>query len=160
MLVKVFSLNAASSANQFQEQIEQTADIVIQSLEERIRHLESILEVADAKIMSLDKKITMAERIFKKEIKDVIPSKNVDNVSDSKKEEENVTIPTNKLHDVTIAINKNNTIGIDNYKEIARNNKRNSVLALADQGYSSVEIAKTTGISKSEIILLLQLNKR
>lgn len=159
MLVKVFSLNAASSANQFQEQIEQTADIVIQSLEERIRHLESILEVADAKIVSLDKKITMAEKILKKEIEDIIPSENVDNVSDSKKEEENGTIPTHKLHDVAIAI-KNNTIGIDNYKEIARNNKRNSVLALADQGYSSVEIAKTTGISKSEITLLLQLNKR
>lgn len=158
MLVKVFSLNTASSANQFQEQIEQTADIVIQSLEERIRHLESILEVADAKIISLDKKITMAEKILKKEIEGIIPSENVDNVSDSKKEEENGTIPTHKLHGV--AINKNNTIGIDNYKEIARNNKRNSVLALADQGYSSVEIAKTTGISKSEITLLLQLNKR
>lgn len=158
MLIKVFSLNAASSANQFQEQIEQTADIVIQSLEERIRYLESVLEVADAKIMSLDEKITMAEKVLKKEIKDIIPSENIDNVSDSKKEE-NVTI-TNKLHDVAIATNKNNTIGIENYKEIARNNKRNSVLALADQGYSSVEIAKTTGISKSEIILLLQLNKR
>jgi hypothetical protein len=157
MLVKVFSLNVASSANQFQEQIENTADIVIQRLEERICHLESVLEAADAKIMSLDKKIMIAEEVLKKEIKDIIPFENIDNVSDAKREE-NLKIPT-KSNDVAVAV-KNNTIGIDNYKEIARNNKRNSVLALADQGYSSVEIAKTTGISKSEIILLLQLNKR
>jgi hypothetical protein len=155
MLVKVFSLNVASSANQFQEQIENTADIVIQRLEERICHLESVLEAADAKIMSLDKKIMIAEEVLKKEIKDIIPFENIANVSDAKREE-NLRIPT-KSNDVAV---KNNTIGIDNYKEIARNNKRNSVLALADQGYSSVEIAKTTGISKSEIILLLQLNKR
>ncbi|MDF2636155.1 MAG: hypothetical protein K0R78_3029 [Pelosinus sp.] len=159
MLVKVFSLNVATSANQFQEQIENAADIVIQRLEERIRHLENILEVADAKIISLDQKITMAEKVLGKEIKDILPSENIVNSANAKIQE-HVKIPTTNVDEITVPIKKNNTIGMDNYKEIARNNKRNSVLALADQGYSSVEIAKTTGISKSEIILLLQLNKK
>ena len=57
MVSKVFSLNVESSANKFQEQLEEAADLVIQRLEERINYLEDVLEIADAKILNLDEKI-------------------------------------------------------------------------------------------------------
>lgn len=47
MLLKMFSLNVTSSTNQFQQQLEQTADIVIKRLEEQIIHLEYLLEEAN-----------------------------------------------------------------------------------------------------------------
>jgi nitrogen fixation/metabolism regulation signal transduction histidine kinase len=160
MLLKVFSLNVASSANQFQEQLEEVADGVIQRLEERISYLEDVLETVDAKIISLDEKMKAANKILEKETKDMIEV-SVQSITDSSGiQREDATEIDGKLDYIAIPIKESNTLGIDNYKEIARKNKRDSVLALADQGYNSIEIAKITGISKSEIILLLQLNKR
>lgn len=161
MLLKVFSLNVASSANQFQEQLEEAADVVIQRLEERISYLEDVLATVDKKIISLDEKIKVASQILEQETKDVIavPAQSIIDSSELQREE--VTVIDEKLDYVAIPLNEEkNILGIDNNKEIARKNKRDSVLALADQGYNSIEIAKSTGISKSEITLLLQLNKR
>ncbi|EIW18183.1 MULTISPECIES: hypothetical protein [Pelosinus] len=158
MLLNLFSLTVASSATQFQEQIEETADVVIQRLEEKIRCLEDILLAADVKIAGLDKKIMMAEKLLDEEIKDDHLFRKLSNFSEKKKEE-NIEIFSHQLNPIQEPIDKNDKV-IDNDKEIMRNHKRSSVLALAEQGYSSVEIAKTTGISKSEIILLLQLHKK
>lgn len=151
MLLNLFSLEIASSTTQFQEQIEETAEVVIQRLEEKIRYLEDILIAADAKIVGLDKKIMMAEKLLDKEIKDDHLFRKLSNFSEKTKEE-NIETSSQQLNPIQEPI--------DNDKEIIRNHKRNSVLALAEQGYSSIEIAKTTGISKSEIILLLQLHKK
>ena len=160
MLLKIFSLNVASSANKFQEQLEEAADAVIQRLEDRISYLEDVLATADAKITSLDEKIRTAKKILEKETKHSIkaPIQSITDSSEFKREEEIRT--DEKLDHMAVPLKESNKLGMDNYKEIARNNKRDSVLALADQGYNSIEIAKITGISKSEIILLLQLNKR
>jgi TolA-binding protein len=160
MLLKIFSLNVASSANKFQEQLEEAAEVVIQRLEERISYLEGVIETADARIMSLDEKIKIANKYLKRETKDIIenPIQGISDFSEIKKEEKQII--NEKLDHIAIPSQESNTLGIDNYKEIARNSKRDSVLTLSDQGYNSIEIAKITGISKSEIILLLQLNKK
>jgi hypothetical protein len=160
MLLKVFSLNIASSANQFQEQLEEAADVVIQRLEERISYLEDILETADAKIMSLNEKIRIANKFLKQEAKDIaeVSIQSIPNSAEFKSEE--ITVIDEKLDYMTIPLKESNTLGIDNNKALARNSKRDSVLALSNQGHNSTEIAKITGISKSEIILLLQLNKK
>lgn len=161
MLLKVFSLNVASSANQFQNQLEEAADAVIQRLEERISYLEDVLETVDKKIISLDEKIKVASQILEQETKEVIavPIQSIMNSSEPHREE--MAVINEKLDYMAVPLKEeNNILGIDNNKEIVRKNKRDSVLALADQGYNSIEIAKSTGISKSEITLLLQLNKR
>lgn len=66
----------------------------------------------------------------------------------------------NPINNIAIATNEVAHLSIDNYKELARNDKRNSIIAMADDGYDITEIAQATGISKGEIMLLLQLNKR
>lgn len=157
-LLNLFSHTMASSTIQFQEQIEGTAEVVIQRLEERIRYLEDILITADAKIARLDKEITRAEKILDKEPKDGQLLPELSKFSEKEKEEK-MQISFQPLNSMQEPIDKNDK-AIDNEKEVIRIHKRNSVLALAEQGYNSVEIAKTTGISKSEIILLLQLNKK
>lgn len=160
MLLNVFSLNVASSANKFQEQLEEAADVIIQRLEERIIYLEEMLETADLKIIGLDEKIKIVNKLLEKETRDSteILSQSMTNSSNFKSEE--TTVNNEKLNHMTVPLQEGNILGIDKFKEVARNNKRESVLALADQGHNSVEIAKITGISKSEIILLMQLNKR
>lgn len=160
MVSKVFSLNVESSANKFQEQLEEAADLVIQRLEERINYLEDVLEIADAKILNLDEKIRKINAILEKEIKEnfEVPIQTISNSIDSKIEEAKTS--NEDINHIAIPLKDETISGTDNYKETARKNKRDSVLALADQGYNSIEIAKITGISKSEIILLLQLNKR
>ncbi len=44
--------------------------------------------------------------------------------------------------------------------ELFSHDKKQLIMAMADQGYSVTEIAKATGLGKGEIMLLLQLNKR
>lgn len=155
MIVKMFSLNVASSTGQFQEQIEETAEFVIQRLEEKIRHLEELLAEADIKIAKLDARITMTEKVATKKTETGILFHKLSNFSENNKRDNKDEGPAHHLNSLQAASNT----GIDQDKEAARIHKRNSVLALAKEGYSSIEIAKNTGISKSEIMLLLQLNK-
>lgn len=161
MLLQVFSLNMKSSANQLQEEFEKTADLVIQRLEERIKHLEELLETADTSILLLDEKIRDANKPLKRKTEDIIdcPIEFISNPSEIKLEDDQKK-EAKELSQMAMPTNEKTKIGVDNYKELARGNKRDTILSMADQGYNSTEIAKITGISKSEIILLLQLNKK
>lgn len=147
MLKQMFSINVTSPANRFQEQLEQTADIVIKRLEEQITHLEYLLEEANEKITCLDNKIQIANKILNKEN---------NNVNESL----NQSISSNGTTKIGIVTNEITTMSIDNYKDMGRNDKRSSIIEMDDLGYDITEIAKTTGISKGEIMLLLQLNKK
>lgn len=150
MLIKMFSIDVTSSANQFQEQLEQTADIVIKRLEEQIIHVEYLLEEANEKIAMLDNKIQMANKISNT-INVVIPEVTI---------EENEMIPPTQNSNLAVAVTKKTGLSSLNYKYIVGSDKRSSVVEMADLGYGITEIAKTTGISKGEIMLLLQLNKK
>lgn len=151
MLVRMFSIDVTSSANQFQQQLEQTADIVIKRLEEQIIHLEYLLEEANVKITSLDLKIQAANEILGKE-------SNTNAVTLDAVIEEPKIASSNLIKN--IAVNETANLSIDNDKETARYDKRNIIIEMADLGYDITEIAKATAISQGEITLLLQLNKK
>jgi len=145
-LKQMFSIDVTSPAHRFQEQFEQTTDIIIIRLEEQITRLEYLLEEANEKITSLDNKIQIANKILNKE----------NNII---KESLTPLIPS-ETTTTEIVINEIPTMGIDHYKDMGCNNKRSSIIEMSDLGYDITEIAKTTGISKGEIMLLLQLNKK
>jgi len=147
MLMQMFFRDVTSPANRFQEQLEQTADIVIKRLEEQITHLEFLLEEANEKIISLDNKIQIATKILDRENNHINKSLNQSISSDT----------TTNIGKVT---NEIPTMSIDNYKDMGRNDKRSSIIEMANLGYDIIDIAKATGISKGEIMLLLQLNKK
>ena len=147
MLMQMFFRDVTSPANRFQEQLEQTADIVIKRLEEQITHLEFLLEEANEKIISLDNKIQIATKIMDRENNHINKSLNQSISSDT----------TTNIGKVT---NEIPTMSIDNYKDMGRNDKRSSIIEMANLGYDIIDIAKATGISKGEIMLLLQLNKK
>ena len=120
---------------------------VIKRLEEQITHLEYLLEEANEKITSLDNKIQVANKILNTENNNI-------------KESLNTLISSAETTNISIVANEIATMSIDNYKDMGRNDKRSSIIEMADLGYDITEIAKTTGISKGEIMLLLQLNKK
>ena len=146
-LKQILSIEVISPANRFQQQLQQTADIVIKRLEEQIIQLEYLLEEANEKITSLDHKIQIANKILNKKTENtkkiLVPLINSDTTTN-----------------IGVVINEIATISIDNYKDMDRNDKRSSIMQMADLGYDITEIAKNTGISKGEIMLLLQLNKK
>jgi len=147
MLIQMFPMAMTSPASRLQEQLEQTADIVIMRLEEQITHLEKLLEEANEKITSLDNKIQAANKILNKENNNIKDSLNPFISSE----------PTTKIG---VIENEIKTTSVANYKEMGRNDKRSSIIEMANLGYDVTEIAKNTGISKGEIMLLLQLNKK
>jgi len=146
-LKQMFSIDVTSPANRFQEQLEQTADIVIKRLEEKIIHLESLLNEANEKIINLADKIQAANEILHRE-------------NSSSKESLNPLISSAIGSNIETVTNEIAAISINNYKNMGRSDKRSSIIEMADLGYDITEIAKTTGISKGEIMLLLQLNKK
>lgn len=156
MLIKMFSIDVTSSANRFQQQLEETADIVIKRLEGQISHLEYLLEEANEKINILDKKIQSANYIIeKKELSPLLSETNLVMPDMNIKKAEIINLGENPdeadslhSHEKPVYI-----LNMDQDKRIA-------IIEMAELGYDVTEIAKTTGMSKGEIILLLQLNKK
>lgn len=146
MLRQMFSIDTISPANRFQKQLEETADIVIKRLDEQINQLQYLLEEANEKITSLDNKIEVANKVLNKE----------NNINKGL----NHSIISETTTNIARTKNEIATMNIDCYKEMGRNDKRSSIIDMADLGYDITEIAKATGISKGEIMLLLQLNKK
>jgi len=159
MLIKMFSIDVTSSANRFQEQLEQTADVVIKRLEEQIIHLEYLLEEANEKITSLDNRIHIANLLIEKE-KMNSNSDAIDLAMPDIMIEENKFGNSNGIPNIEKGMSETSSLSNTNYKDIVRSDKKSYVVEMADLGYDITEIAKTTGISKGEIMLLLQLNKK
>lgn len=143
--IKNFSFNTISPSRRFQEELEQTGDLVIKRLEEQIVHLEYLLEEANEKMTLLDQKIQTANKILNKEYNENRSMKIETNLT-AVNHSENVKKPFTDLN-------------IDLYRDMPRKDKRSLIVEMTDLGYDITEIAKATGISKGEIMLLLQLNK-
>jgi len=162
MLIKMLSIDVTSSTDRFQQQLEQTADIIIKRLEEQISHLEYLLEEANEKIINLDEKIQIANKVLKKEQEIPLFEKKNLIILDTTIEKQE-TVISNVITDRNTIVNEIETTSLssDHDKEtyIMHTDKRSAIIEMADLGYDVTEIAKTTGISKGEIILLLQLNK-
>lgn len=163
ILIKIFSIDVTSSADRFQQQLEQTADIVIKRLEEQISHLEYLLEEANEKIINLDEKIQIANKILKKEQEIPLFEKThlvMPEITIEKKE----SVISNIITDIDRNINEIKTTSLssnhDKEAYIINTDKRSAIIEMTDLGYDVTEIAKKIGISKGEIILLLQLNKK
>ncbi len=223
MLLRVVSGDITSSTYQFQEQLEETGDIVIKRLEEQVLHLENLLEEANQKIMSLDNKLQDVSIFLEKEKNTIVTELNdtkmmiverateeynkhleeqhshfeqLLNEADQKNEslkckiqdtihhwekenshinekivktrrmiseidnETHHVVNSNAINNIAIATDQIAKLSLEDYKDMARNDKRGSIIAMDELGYDVGEIAKTTGISKGEIMLLLQLNKK
>jgi hypothetical protein len=158
MLVKMFSLDASVPAGQLQDQLEQTADRVIQRLETQIDHLELLLEEADDKIATLDQKLRAADCVLAELEAPVTLTPLKSNVVDLRLEAEPPAYVNTIVTSQPVPITESATPK-DN-KDNLSSDKRRHIMAMAGQGYSVTEIAKITGLGKGEIMLLLQLNRK
>jgi len=180
LFIKMFSIHLTSQTSRFQQQLEETGDLVVKRLEEQIVHLEYLLEEAGEKIISLEQKIQAADKVLGKEhdgnklihLESLLEKANEKMTSlDQKIQLANNIL--NKEHDINIAIERNameanpienvkkefTELPIDLYRDMPRKDKGNLIIEMTGLGYDINEIAQATGISKGEIMLLLQLNK-
>ena len=130
----------------FQQELEKTAEQVIVQLEDKIFHLEYLLQEADKKMTVLDEKVIAAELAYNK-LKELPPQ-----AFDLQPPE------TNRYTGLT----EKETVGTARQDSATKKqtDKRGVVLEMADQGYNATEISRMTGIGKGEVLLLLQLSKR
>lgn len=152
MIVRMFTLNAASPAGEFQQELERTADAAIRRLETQIAHLEYLLDEADARIAELDGKLAASRQAGE-------PGAALAAAAQAAPPEQ----PPAASIDVRLAPEAPPVAPAAEEpqgREAPGADRRKLILAMAEQGYSVTEIAKTTGAGKGEIMLLLQLNKK
>ncbi|MBP2642450.1 MAG: hypothetical protein H6Q67_337 [Firmicutes bacterium] len=150
MLVKMFSLQASVPADELRQELEQTAEQIIRRLETQIAHLELLLEEADTKTDLLARQLKLAERYsLDEELLMQIASAKAE--THGQKEDEKVFLEEPNLSSELRVSEQREGLGAD---------KRQMILAMANQGYNAMEIAKATGLGKGEILLMLQLNKK
>lgn len=163
MIIKMFMLNVSAPANEFTQQLEQTADSIIRRLEDESAQLELLLEEAEAKIGILSQQVEYANKI----IEQLMEFQNIpDNYM-----QESQTKSVSHIPEPTASQKIDLVPPIDDIAELLDDSKHHDrepvnmekhqlIIAMADQGYTITEIAKATGMGKGEIILLLQLNKK
>lgn len=167
MLLRIFSFNAATPSNELTNQLEQTADTILRRLEDQIAHLEYLLEEADIKIDTLNKKIQQCN--ITTESDDILPET-------ARQKPENNTLQAlqqqlpilstqtftdkDEIESVFAGDFSEQSKTENQVNDIVASDKHRLILAMADEGYNVLEIAKATGMGKGEIMLLLQLNKK
>jgi hypothetical protein len=148
MVMRMFTLNAASPAGEFQQELEKAADAAISRLETQIAHLEFLLDEADARIAEFDRLLRAAPQGAAP-----MPAAAAEPGS----------APPAQAVDVRLAP-EGPAIAVSADEAAVRDgaaaDRRKQILTMAEQGYSVTEIAKSTGAGKGEIMLLLQLNKK
>lgn len=149
VLMRIFTIDASLPANELQEQLERTADTVVRRLEDKIAHLEYLLDEADAKIVLLEKYIEEAPKEPEVLPQVKVPAAPVQ-VMTAYKVSNNIQQP--EQSDAAPPPDNESSVG-------AHNDKKSVVLAMAEQGYNVTEIAKVLGMGKGEVMLFLQLNK-
>lgn len=179
MLKKIFTNQLSYPTSELQDQLEQTADLVIKNLESHITHLEDLLSEADEHIELLDNKIRQAQQIPNRlrpaelqltshRDQQTIPGANNTILSygvtryqqhttswlaatDMDQASNLVKSPDIKLKD-----SKNN--GLEPTSQ-SISQQRQVISAMFKQGYTTTEIAKATGFGQGEISLFFQLHK-
>ncbi len=154
MVIKMFSINVASMADEFRMQMQDTADTAVGKLEQQMTQLEYLLEEADAKIRILEDLLQQAEHRPPVSIPEAsIPGN--DNVKRIQPLEPYGS--SEKLQMVSTVIA--NPVSVPNNLRENVQDKRQQVVAMHRQGYHVVEIAKAVSIGKGEVMLILELNK-
>lgn len=153
LVMRLFSVEAQTPANELQERLERTADNVIWRLEEKIAYLEALLKEADQKIELLESKVAQDGQNEAgdgpvSEISFMPPAR-----AASLYQQNSLQPPKGKgeepLRQETEP--QGRPIPQDKHKVI---------VAMAEQGFNVTEIAKAVGMGKGEIMLVLQLNKK
>lgn len=165
MIIKMFMLNVSAPANEFTQQLEETADLIIRRLEDESAQLEILLEEAEAKIGMLSQQVEHANKIIEQlmELNNCQPIANCE--QDNHAEFFEPDLEPAALNDIMLA---QPTVDITELIDVNKNmdqeptnmEKHQLVMAMLDQGYNITEIAKATGMGKGEILLFLQLNKK
>ena len=162
MLIKMFSLNASMPAGEFQAQLERTADAAVKRLETQIAHLELLLEEVDAKINQLDETIKAADvaAMSRESPRGASPVPQFPSAGGGI----DFPLPA-ELPEPAAAVASEPALPAEHSSrplgpESPNSDKRRLILNMAEEGYSVIEIAKTTGMGKGEIMLILQLNKK
>ena len=162
MLIKMFSINIASMADEFRMEMETTADRAVKKLEHQMAQLEYLLDEADAKILALEDRLrlteekcscapgessqntmqcssnTLTEGALSPVLQQPIPER--EQTNDGCIQPQTLTQHISRLQDVN-------------------QDKRQQVIAMHRQGYNVIEIAKAISMGKGEVMLLLELNK-
>ncbi|WP_371369028.1 hypothetical protein SRRS_23700 [Sporomusa rhizae] len=167
MIIKMFTLNASTSANEFNQQLELTADSIIRRLEAEAAQLELLLEEAEEKIGMLSQQVEHANKIIE-QLTDLPKEKNKLEKSNSQDTNEIIEIddaenPVSSLRMEVAAVNDEVADKFDEDDLVDREpnlEKHRLIIGMYDQGYSVTDIAKATGMGKGEVMLLLQLNKK
>lgn len=153
VLMRIFTMDAALPANELQEQLERTADTVVRRLEDKIAHLEYLLDEADAKIELLEKSIENSPPknqevpqsiVLPAPMQVMTAYKSNQNLADKPKIATISAVPAPEVPESGNGV---------------YNDKKRVILSMAEQGYNVTEIAKVLGMGKGEVMLLLQLNK-
>ncbi|WP_425060885.1 hypothetical protein SCACP_16420 [Sporomusa carbonis] len=162
MIIKMFALNVSTPANEFAQQLEQTADSVIKRLEDEAAHLELLLDEAEAKIAMLGQQLECANRIIEQ-------LTGLENKQDTVEQSRETikAVDTRNLPAIVTETDKTKSLNIIEKKlpgAVAKKpiigEKHRLIIAMAEQGYTVTEIAKATGMGRGEIMLLLQLNNK
>jgi len=168
MIVKMFMLKLSAPANEFTQQLEQTADSIIRRLEEEAAQLELLIEDAETKIGLLSQQVEQANKMIEQlsaleekrnlaEQQDLgLVVAEVGNASVPLVADDVLLEPVQPIAELSIEAEENKQA----VKEIINIEKYRHIIAMADQNYTMTEIAKATGMGKGEIMLLLQLNKK
>lgn len=163
MLVKMFSINATSSATQLQTQLEQTADAVIARLERETVQLQQALTKAETVISELEERNRAAEAVLQQlNTKMMQAAKITLPAEPAPVMPEVVGAPlqhTPEGNSESKATQPEEDAALRRDGEAGGDDKRQLILAMAEQGYSITDIAKATGRGKGEILLLMQLHK-
>jgi hypothetical protein len=166
MLVKLFSLNAAAPAGEFQQELERTADAAVRRLENQIAHLELLLDEADAKIEMLDQKL---QAVAHAPVIQQMPAgpEHIPPAPPPVARVLDVYLPPEAPQPLMPPVVNTPPppaplppVEETSGREPMSSDRRKLILTMADQGYSVTEIAKATNTGKGEIMLLLQLNKK
>lgn len=164
LLLRLFSINVQKPANEFQERLEQTADDVIQRLEEKIVYLHSLLQEADRKILILESHLREDElkedaALPETELS-VMPIKKVAALYQQQSKIPQPQEIENESVEEKLPLNREENGHTGKEQPSTHQDKHRVVLAMAEQGYDITEIAKAVGMGKGEIMLVLQLNKK
>lgn len=167
MIIKMFSLNVATMADEFRNEVEHTADKAVKRLEEQMTHLEYLLEEADNKIASLEEKLRQAElqqtqTASESDVElsplhlDILQSADSNHAVNSSASQHSL-LP--KDHDAVWPVSNQTLRQFVPQTADTAKEKREQVINMHRQGFNVLEIAQATSMGKGEVMLLLELHK-
>lgn len=165
MLMKMFSINIASMADEFRIEMETTADQAVKRLEHQMAQLEYMLEEADVKIHALEDCLRKLEEKYSNQ--SAMSDQKIINQPPQTLDQKAFSPISQKSQPPTPTPEQAYSQRIQPQPlpqfiprlQDVTHDKRQQVIDMHRQGYNVVQIAKATSMGKGEVMLLLELNK-